>query len=323
MPDREHDDRYLGTQDLTHWYSPVGRWFARLAQRLAHVIGAQPALLIGLVIGLGLAVALTLLFAQIYDAITDDDGVAGLDLPLLHWAVDHRSPLLDTAITGYTDIGGVYAMPIIAVAIALVLSVHRRSWTPAILIVAAGGGSLLMTVVGKQLFARTRPPLRFAVPPYEHSPSFPSGHTLNAFVIAGIVAYLLILRQKSLRIRVLTVTVAAVFAITIGLSRVFLGHHWFTDVLGAWVLGAAWLSLVITAHRLYLTARGAGVRDGPPQPRLPGDDREEREGPSVGRSDDHADSRSKAASSTRSELRTSPESRTIPESRTSPENGTE
>jgi undecaprenyl-diphosphatase len=46
-----------------------------------------------------------------------------------------------------------------------------------------------------------------------------------------------------------------VFAITIGLSRVFLGHHWFTDVVAAWLLGAAWLALVITAHRLYITAR--------------------------------------------------------------------
>ncbi|MET0806111.1 MAG: phosphatase PAP2 family protein [Lacisediminihabitans sp.] len=311
MSEQQRDDRYLGSTDLTHWYSPVGRWFARFAARFARMIGAQPALLIGLVIGLGLAVALTLVFAQIYDAITDDDGVAGLDLPLLHWAVAHRSPVLDAMITGYTDIGGVYVMPIIAVAVAVALSVHRRSWTPAILIVAAGGGSLLMTVVGKQVFARTRPPLRFAVPPYEHSPSFPSGHTLNAFVIAGIIAYLLIIRQKSTGARVLTVTIAAVFAVTIGLSRVFLGHHWFTDVLGAWVLGAAWLSLVITAHRLYLTARGAGVRDGPPQPRLPGDRRDSRPGQTT------------PQPGPAPEARGIPRVGPIPEARPIPENGTE
>jgi undecaprenyl-diphosphatase len=64
-----------------------------------------------------------------------------------------------------------------------------------------------------------------------------------------------VLRQRSRTARVLTITVAIVFAVTIGLSRVYLGHHWFTDVLVAWVLGAAWLAVVITAHRLYLTTR--------------------------------------------------------------------
>jgi membrane-associated phospholipid phosphatase len=42
-----------------------------------------------------------------------------------------------------------------------------------------------------------------------------------------------------------------------GLSRVFLGHHWLTDVIFAWLLGAAWLALVITSHRLFLTIRRA------------------------------------------------------------------
>ncbi|CAN5355409.1 hypothetical protein BH09ACT1_BH09ACT1_07890 [soil metagenome] len=255
------EDRYVGTQDLAHWYTPVGRGAARLAQLVGRRIGAHPTLIITLVIGAGIAAALTFVFAEIYDAVTDKDGIAGLDRPLLDFAMSLRTPWLDSVATDYTNIGGTIGMPILAVLVMLTLALRRRSWTPVILIGGAGLGSLLMTIAGKAIFGRARPPHIDAVPPFETSPSFPSGHTLNAFVIAGIVAYLLILRRRSTHGRVITITVAAVFALTIGLSRVFLGHHWFTDVVAAWVLGAAWLALVITAHRLYLSNRQRGIPD--------------------------------------------------------------
>ncbi|MCU1481821.1 MAG: hypothetical protein JWQ19_2607 [Subtercola sp.] len=247
-------DRYVGTVDLTHWYTPWGKFFARVASHISARLGPNAALIITLVVGLLIAVILSIIAAQVYDAVTDADGVAGLDRPLLNTAMSLRSSWFDAFATGYTDIAGPIGMPILAVLALLILSIRRRSWTPTILVVAAGTGSLLMTIAGKDLIGRDRPPLADAVPPYEYSPSFPSGHTLNAVVIAGIVAYLLILRQKTTHARVLTISAAVFFALTVGLSRVFLGHHWFTDVLAGWVLGAAWLALVITAHRLYLTA---------------------------------------------------------------------
>ncbi len=256
-------DLKLGAVDLTHWYTPIGRVLARVARRVSAVVGARPALVLTLVVGALVALLLSFLASRVYDAVTESDGVAGLDQPILQAAIRARSPFLDSVVTAYTNVAGPIGMPIIAVAAALVLSLWRKSWTPAILIVAAGAGSLLMTIAGKDIIGRHRPPLVDAVPPYEYSPSFPSGHTLNAIVIAGVVAYILILRQKSTRARVITITIAALFALTIGLSRVFLGHHWFTDVLAGWTLGGAWLALIITAHRLYLTSRRHGAPIGP------------------------------------------------------------
>ncbi|RFA16937.1 phosphatidic acid phosphatase [Subtercola boreus] len=249
------EDRHIGSTDLTHWYTPLGRQTVRLAERANDRLGPNATLIVTLVIGLIIAIALSAAAVQVYDAVTDADGVAGFDQPLLNFAITLRSPWFDAIATGYTDIAGPIGMPIVAVGTLLVLGIHRRSWTPVILIVAAGGGSLLMTIAGKDFIGRVRPPLADAVPPYEYSPSFPSGHTLNAVVVAGIIAYLLILRQERLRSRVLLISAAVLFSLTIGLSRVFLGHHWFTDVLAGWILGAAWLALVITAHRLYLTVR--------------------------------------------------------------------
>jgi membrane-associated phospholipid phosphatase len=193
--------------------------------------------------------------SRVYNSVTESHGIAGLDQPILQLAIQARSPVLDVIVTGYTDIAGSIGMPIIAVAAIVILSLRRRSWTPAILIAAAGLGSIAMTIAGKDIIGRVRPPLPEAVPPYEYSASFPSGHTLSAVSVVGTIAYLLILRQTSAVARTLTIAGAVLFALTIGLSRVFLGHHWFTDVVAAWLLGAAWLALVITAHRLYITAR--------------------------------------------------------------------
>lgn len=252
------EDRFVGGADLTNWKSPVGHFLARMVRWASAWLGPNAALVLTLALGGLIAVSLTALSAEVYESVAEADGVAGLDHPLLQTAISLRSPALDVAATAYTDVGGPIAMPLLAAATMLVLALRRRSWTPVILIASAAAGSLLMTVAGKQLIGRARPPLAEAVPPYEHSASFPSGHALNAVVIAGIVAYLLILRQHTARARVLTISAAALFALTIGLSRVFLGHHWFTDVLAAWTLGVAWLALVITAHRLYLTVRRRG-----------------------------------------------------------------
>jgi membrane-associated phospholipid phosphatase len=74
---------------------------------------------------------------------------------------------------------------------------------------------------------------------------------------AGRLRSLLVRRLRTRWARAAAVIVAFVWALAMGLSRVFLGHHWLTDVIFAWLLGAAWLALVITSHRLFLTIRRA------------------------------------------------------------------
>jgi undecaprenyl-diphosphatase len=247
------EDRFVGGRDLTAWGTRAGKFMARVMQRISQILGPRAVLILTLAVGLLIAVLLAVASAEIYEAVTEGDGVAQLDHPMLAAAEGMRTPWLNSTLTAFTNIGGPIGMPILACLALAVLTIRRRSWTPAILIVTAAGGSLLMTVVAKHFIGRARPSLADAVPPYEHSASFPSGHSLNAVVVAGVVAYLLILRQAARGPKILTAAAAGLFAVAMGLSRVFLGHHWFTDVLVAWTLGVAWLALVITAHRLYLT----------------------------------------------------------------------
>lgn len=163
-------DQSIGTVDLTRWTTPPGRALAGTADAASQSVGTRGALILTLVIGGVLAVALSFLASRIYDAVAESDGIAGLDLPILKAAMSIRSPFLDTVVTGYTDIAGPIGMPILAVVAILILSLRRKSWTPAILIASAGIGSLLMTIAGKDIIGRVRPPLADAVPPYEYSP---------------------------------------------------------------------------------------------------------------------------------------------------------
>lgn len=247
--------------ELTRWSTPVGRSLAGFFTALGRRVGAHLALALTLVVGIGAAFLVAFLVARVYDAVTERDGIAVLDVPVLRAARGLRSPALNGFAAGIAYLFGPIGMPIMAVLAILVLALRRRSWTPVILITAAGLGSLLMTVAGKDIIGRNRPPLSAAVPPFEYSPSFPSGHALNAAVIAGVVGYLVWLRRHTIAAKVLAVAVPIAIAIVVGLSRVVLGAHWITDVLAAWLLGAGWLALVITAHRLYLTARRRGAPD--------------------------------------------------------------
>ena len=259
--DTVHEER-IGARDLASWPTPVGRVVARFgmalgrrAVRLGMWSAAHLVLLLTALVGGLVAVGLTAATAEVYESVVAADGLAGLDHPVLDAAVGWRSPGLDQAVTVFTEVGGPIGMPVLAV-VATGLMVWRwRSRTPLLLMLIAAAGSLAMTVTGKQLIGRARPPQTLAVPPYESSPSFPSGHTLNATVLTAIVVYLLLRRLDSTRARTATVLAGVLFAMSMGLTRVFLGHHWLTDVVAGWALGLAWAAVVVTAHRLYLTVR--------------------------------------------------------------------
>ena len=201
------------------------------------------------------AVLLTVLVATLdetYEAVQAGDGLARVDQPLLDWMGAHRSPGLDAAITFFTNIGGTTVLPVLVTLVVVGMAWGWRSWTPIALMAVAAAGSVAMTEAGKDLAGRARPPQTLAVPPYESSPSFPSGHTLNSTVIAIVLAYLVLLHVQSRTGRVVTVTLLMVYAVAMGMSRVYLGHHWFTDVVAGFVAGTAWAIVVILAHRLLL-----------------------------------------------------------------------
>lgn len=252
-------DMFILGRDLTLWRTRVMQRFVAILLRLSARIGAMTTLAVVLLSGVLLTLGTATGATELYEATVEGDGAQLLDTPALRTAMAIRSPPVDDAITAYTTIGGPIGMTVLSGAIMTVLAIRRGSWTPVALVVLAAAGSVLITVVSKQFIGRARPPLSDAIPPYEYSDSFPSGHALNSLVLAGVITYLVMLRRRTRRTVRWTAIVAALFAITMGISRVYLGHHWLTDVLMAWLMGTLWLTVVITTHRLYLSTRPPAI----------------------------------------------------------------
>ena len=249
--DDESGSDPIGDRDLAAGSSPAERTAVRVARRLQ--LSAAQVLWLTLTAGLLVLVAATAAAAAIYDSVSEADGVSLLDRPALDLVLSIRSPGLTGLAHVLAIVGGQFGMTVLATVVTLGLSWRFRSWTTVVLVGMTAAGSVAMTVVGKTLVGRVRPPLIDALPPFESSPSFPSGHSLNAAAIAGILAYVLVRWLDRLWQRVLTVAVATGFAALMGLSRVYLAQHWLTDVLVAWALGVAWVSVVVMAHRVFLT----------------------------------------------------------------------
>ncbi len=121
----------------------------------------------------------------------------------------------------------------------------------------------MLVVVGKHVVGRTRPPVADQLVT-ETNQAFPSGHSLGSIVVIGVLVAVVLPRLHRPLARHITMTVAAVFVVAVGLSRWYLGVHWPTDVLGGWCIGALWLALCLAAYRSYLVVR-AGVVQVPPE----------------------------------------------------------
>lgn len=209
--------------------------------------------LAGWVAGLAAFVAVDVAAAaRVFDDVADRDGLEDVDRPVLDAVVAARTPALDQVVTTYSHLGGP-VVALVATLLAVVgLSLLWRTWTPFLLMLVAGGGSLAMSMTTKGYVGRERPAQEFSVTAVEPSYSFPSGHALNATIIAGVLAYLLVSRTRSGRVALVVVPLALAHTVLMGLSRVYLGAHWLTDVVVAWPMALAWLTVVLTLHQVLV-----------------------------------------------------------------------
>lgn len=151
----------------------------------------------------------------------------------------------------------VWFLPVVALAVAMLL----RRWSAAVFILLAGATGLLVGYVSKPLVARPRPPAEVARVAAEGY-GFPSSTTLFVVVLLGAACYLL--RGAPRPIFAGALIISCLMAGAVGLSRVYVGEHWATDVLGAWIFGLVWLLVLISAHRRWFDGRAKAREGGEP-----------------------------------------------------------
>lgn len=116
-------------------------------------------------------------------------------------------------------------------------------------------GAYFISIVLKTLIARPRPDpnLIHQFSTFSKADSFPSGHVLNFIGLYGFLFFLTYLKLKPGRLRVVLLTVFAGLIFLVGLSRIYLGAHWFSDVLGAYLIGMIWLYVMIRLYQRFFS----------------------------------------------------------------------
>lgn len=184
------------------------------------------------------------------------------DRALLAWSLGHRPSVAVAVARGLTDTGTGAVPYVLAVAAGLTAGRTTRQRCAAALLglVCLGLGQAVRYGV-MDLVGRARPP-RGDWEALASGWSFPSGHTTTSALTAGLLIAALWLRAPHGR-GPLTLLVAC-WGAGVGLTRIFLGVHWFTDVLGGWLFAAGWLGLLLAAAARWLPA---DLRPGAPGPR--------------------------------------------------------
>lgn len=174
------------------------------------------------------------------------------DEALAQFFVTARTPTLNTVMSSVTFLGDAWALAPLTLILAVAL-VWRRRGSAALVLLGAMTASWTLTNLTKSAVGRARPDTADLIGAVSDTGAFPSGHTLNSAVFLAVATGVLIPSIGTRSARIAAIVVAVITAVAIGVSRLYLGYHWLSDVLGGWamasaIVGAAWLLAIVWAR---------------------------------------------------------------------------
>ncbi len=243
----------------TIWRTVEGWWqrlagsatARRLAQRYPGALQfivrrLTPGAYLGLHLTIGMVVSLGALwlFGGILEDVVEGDPLTRFDIALDQRLHASASPAGLAVSRLLSDIGSFPSMLVLAVVLAAAFVLARRRLFAQVWVAAVFGGGLLNLGL-KDIVRRPRPVFTdpFAVVP---SWSFPSGHAMGSLIAFSMIAYFLFHRVRSGAGRAAIIGAAALLILGIGASRLYLGVHYFSDVVGGYAAGIVWVAACIS-----------------------------------------------------------------------------
>jgi undecaprenyl-diphosphatase len=190
---------------------------------------------------MGGVIATWLFGGMLQDVVAREEAVR-FDPGVLRWFVEHRVDWLTGFMKGVTWLGSNAVVIPVALIVAAVFVVRPRSYRPFAQLGAAVVSSIVLYDTVKAVVHRARPPVAVRLV-HVSGYSFPSGHATVAVAVWGAIT-LVVASGRRLRTKVLLGAAAGMISLVVGVSRLYLGVHWFTDVVGGFALGGAILSCI-------------------------------------------------------------------------------
>lgn len=197
------------------------------------------------VVGLASCLSISFILAWLFEEVLEQQAF-GFDTAWLYWLHGYANPSLDAVMLTITQLADA-SVVVVIVAVTLGILCWHNHRSEAKFFALACLGALILNSGMKLFFAKPRPHI-FPSLISETSFSFPSGHALGGFVMYGFLAYLLSSRFPKFSKLIYTLAVFAIAAI--GLSRIYIGVHWPTDIIAGYGVGYIWLMLCITMLKL-------------------------------------------------------------------------
>ncbi|MGI8819768.1 MAG: phosphatase PAP2 family protein [Chthoniobacterales bacterium] len=230
-------------------HRPFERPFRFLKNRLS----AEKYLGLHLTIGLLITLFASWSFSEIAEEIRPGAPYASFDPAVTDWFQAHATPARTVAARLVTDVGSVGFVSAVSVACALLFAL-KRWWTRLFLLALTMIGGSFLNIFLKHLFHRQRPVLQNPLVTLS-SYGFPSGHTMGSALLYGLLALLLAQSARHWPLRAALCAAAVLVVVLVGISRIYLGAHFLTDVLGAFAAGGAWLTFCWTAIEIFRRRR--------------------------------------------------------------------